>query len=76
VENSIRHGLEPQLAGGHIAVQASMLDDSHLLLSVHDNGLGLPAPGQPPSAAPDPALACSRFANAWPAATAALPASI
>ena len=50
VENSIRHGLEPQLAGGHIAVQAGMLDDRHLLLSVHDNGLGLPAlPGQPPS---------------------------
>ena len=50
VENSIRHGLEPQLAGGHIAVQAGMLDDSRLLLSVHDNGLGLPVlPGQPPS---------------------------
>jgi signal transduction histidine kinase len=27
-----------------------MLDDSRLLLSVHDNGLGLPVlPGQPPS---------------------------
>lgn len=50
VENSIRHGLEPQLAGGHIAVQAVMQDASQLLLSVQDNGLGLSAPsGLPPS---------------------------
>ena len=53
----------------------SMLDDSRLLLSVHDNGLGLPCCLASRLPAPDPALACSRFANAWPAATAALPAS-
>jgi LytS/YehU family sensor histidine kinase len=44
VENSIRHGLEPQLAGGHVAVQAVMQDASQLLLSVQDNGQGLSAP--------------------------------
>ena len=44
VENAIRHGLEPQVAGGHIAVRASTLpgpDGSLLVLEVVDTGVGL-----------------------------------
>ncbi len=40
VENAIRHGLEPQVAGGHIQVQAIVRNDE-LKLSVTDNGGGL-----------------------------------
>ncbi|MEG0052911.1 MAG: histidine kinase [Comamonas sp.] len=40
VENSIRHGLEPQLAGGHIQVQARQMGEN-LQLSVSDNGGGI-----------------------------------
>ena len=49
VENSIRHGLEPQLAGGHIHVAAALLDDGRLELTVVDNGCGLPASPHPAS---------------------------
>lgn len=42
VENCIRHGLEPQLEGGCIEVCASLLGDDQVLLSVSDNGRGLP----------------------------------
>ena len=42
VENSIRHGLEPKLEGGRIAVRAEQRGD-RLLLTVRDTGLGLPA---------------------------------
>ncbi len=40
VENSLQHGLEPQVAGGSITVQARR-DGSRLVLAVHDNGVGL-----------------------------------
>lgn len=40
VENAIRHGLEPQVAGGHIALKAFVLLDE-LKLSVTDNGCGI-----------------------------------
>lgn len=49
VENSIRHGLEPQLAGGHIHVTAALRDDGRLELTVVDNGCGLPASPHPAS---------------------------
>lgn len=40
VENAIRHGLEPVVAGGRIEVQARA-EDMQLLLTVRDNGLGI-----------------------------------
>jgi len=42
VENSIRHGLEPQVAGGRIAVCAQV-QAGQLLLTVRDTGVGLDA---------------------------------
>jgi sensor histidine kinase YesM len=49
VENAIRHGLEPQVSGGLIAVsarleqsaEASPTTQSQLVLEVHDTGVGL-----------------------------------
>ena len=44
VENAIRHGLEPQVGGGHIHVRASALPDPSgtlLVLEVVDTGVGL-----------------------------------
>ncbi len=46
VENSIRHGLEPKVAGGRIEVRAA-LQAGQLLLTVRDTGVGL-APAGPP----------------------------
>lgn len=46
VENSIRHGLEPQVAGGHIAVSARQEGPPgtvRLVLTVADTGVGLQA---------------------------------
>lgn len=40
VENSIKHGLEPKIAGGHITVSARREGDA-LVLDVIDNGVGL-----------------------------------
>ncbi len=42
VENSIKHGLEPKVSGGRIAVSARQ-DGAHLLLCVRDTGRGLSA---------------------------------
>ena len=39
VENAIRHGLEPQVSGGRIEVQARA-EGAQLLLTVRDNGSG------------------------------------
>lgn len=42
VENAIRHGLEPQVAGGRIGVQARLLPGgTRVQLCVHDTGAGL-----------------------------------
>ncbi|HVR49207.1 MAG TPA: histidine kinase [Pseudorhodoferax sp.] len=61
VENAIRHGLEPQVAGGEITVRArraQRADGACLVLQVIDTGAGLPAQpavsggfGPPPDAA-------------------------
>ncbi|MBA4326743.1 MAG: sensor histidine kinase [Polaromonas sp.] len=40
VENSIKHGLEPKVAGGHIAVSARR-EGPHIVLDVSDTGVGL-----------------------------------
>ncbi|MDH4449494.1 MAG: histidine kinase [Rhodoferax sp.] len=39
VENSIQHGLEPKVEGGHIRIAAALADDM-LQLEVHDTGMG------------------------------------
>ena len=45
VENAIRHGLEPQVQGGHIHVQAALLQGgtpaARVQLAVRDTGAGL-----------------------------------
>ncbi len=46
VENAIKHGLEPQAAGGRIEL-AARRDGAQLVLSVHDTGAG---PGPAPAA--------------------------
>ena len=46
VENSIKHGLEPKVAGGRIEVGAQR-DGEMLVLSVHDTGVGLGAAALP-----------------------------
>ena len=43
VENSITHGLEPQVEGGHITVQARR-EGARLVLTVTDSGVGLDMP--------------------------------
>ena len=46
VENAIRHGLEPQVEGGHITVRATTQESPHgplLVIEVQDTGAGLPA---------------------------------
>ncbi len=42
VENSLQHGLEPQVAGGQITVQARR-DGPRIVLTVHDSGVGMVA---------------------------------
>jgi signal transduction histidine kinase len=45
VENAIRHGLEPQLAGGLIDIRAAQ-DGHRLVLDVGDTGVGMSGPSQ------------------------------
>lgn len=44
VENAIRHGIEPQMRSGHITLRSTRQGDN-LVLSVSDNGGGMPAGG-------------------------------
>jgi len=41
IENSIKHGLEPRIAGGTITL-GSRLQDDKLILTVEDDGIGMP----------------------------------
>ncbi|MCP5280942.1 MAG: histidine kinase [Rhodoferax sp.] len=45
VENAIRHGLEPQVAGGQIDIRAAR-DGRHLVLDVCDTGVGMSGASQ------------------------------
>ena len=40
VENAVRHGIEPKIGGGEIAIRAS-IDHSVLRIEVSDSGAGL-----------------------------------
>ena len=42
VENAIRHGIQPSVAGGTVTIRA-VRDDAWLVLDVIDDGVGLPA---------------------------------
>jgi hypothetical protein len=56
VENAIRHGLEPEVEGGHITVQARTQSGPEgrtlLVLQVSDTGAGLGAAPQPAATSP------------------------
>ncbi len=41
VENSIKHGISPRLAGGEICIR-TLRQDGRLVLEVEDNGIGIP----------------------------------
>jgi hypothetical protein len=43
VENAVRHGIDPSLAGGRIDLRVRRLDNGRCLASVRDTGVGLQA---------------------------------
>ncbi|WP_345062726.1 sensor histidine kinase [Acidovorax lacteus] len=50
-ENAIRHGLEPSVPGGHIAVRARAIESAHgplLQIEVQDTGVGLHSHAEAP----------------------------
>jgi signal transduction histidine kinase len=55
VENAVKHGLEPKIEGGHVAI-AALLEDAQLLVTINDTGLGF-------GASPDTAGSGSGLAN-------------
>jgi len=47
VENSTRHGLSQRATGGLVRVLAKRTDEQHILITVEDDGAGLPANWSP-----------------------------
>ncbi len=43
VENAVEHGVQPQLGGGEVHLQAELAEDGSLRVLVQDDGPGLPA---------------------------------
>jgi two-component system LytT family sensor kinase len=41
IENSIKHGLEPKIAGGVVTLRSRVTGDGMLMLEVEDDGLGM-----------------------------------
>jgi two-component system LytT family sensor kinase len=41
IENSIKHGLEPRIAGGVVTLRSRILSDGRLLIEVEDDGIGM-----------------------------------
>jgi two-component system LytT family sensor kinase len=41
IENSIKHGLEPRIAGGTVTLRSRILSDGRLLIEVEDDGIGM-----------------------------------
>lgn len=72
VENAIHHGLEPQIAGGEVAVTARR-DAGRLILDVEDDGQGLDGPRRRPGNGVALANIRARLAARWgPSATLTL----
>ncbi|MFG6413274.1 sensor histidine kinase [Roseateles sp. DC23W] len=67
VENAIHHGLEPQIAGGEIAVTARR-EASGLCIDVEDDGQGLDGPRRRPGNGVALANIRERLATRWGAA--------
>ena len=42
IENGIKHGLEPRMGGGTITLRSRLLQDK-LVITVEDDGVGMPA---------------------------------
>jgi two-component system LytT family sensor kinase len=47
IENSIKHGLEPRIAGGTVTLRSRILSDGRLLLEVEDDGVGMEPEREP-----------------------------
>ena len=62
VENAIKHGLEPKVEGGRIAISARRVG-ADLHLSVRDTGVGLGTSPPPTSAAPAPGTTAGAATN-------------
>lgn len=53
IENSIKHGLEPRIEGGTIILRSRLQADK-LVLTVEDDGVGMPAEPHPLNSSPSP----------------------
>lgn len=48
IENGIKHGLEPRIGGGTITLRSRLQQDK-LIITVEDDGVGMPAENGPPA---------------------------